>query len=430
MLDNNDFTRLNLTTKMIKTIQKFQKLVENDLVVEELDEQVEEEMTIEHKIEPPTENKLPISLEKEIDVALIFSQTQNGREIHEMLAAGNRPSDKIITSITHIACDYLKSTYGVRPSTYYKETLARSLIKTYPVLASTASDIPHALWFHKNGRGDGRHAGKIHYRMESLAKQSDSRVFLRQRDAEQVPQTSGTTVVDKEEPNIDELVDELRCIVPTHQEKGKIEELWKKTIIQRNKARDEGFFLQYLKDFPVALAFDGQLISLDFQLLKPNAQCFDDAWNSILPKILDQYRDVHMYMKNDVIKALTVIRDKNPSRGAKRPREETQARKLNPLRGVIEWIDPEFEMPSTEIPMIFIAEKLFEIGDCCVAWKDITIPVGNDVLAAFKLLCQAFVVFNVKCSPSDKIFYSFFHAFCFKVEPLSTTSNKFVDKLN
>lgn len=64
MLDNNDFTRLNLTTKMIKTIQKFQKLVENDLVVEELDEQVEEEMTIEHKIEPPTENKLPISLEK------------------------------------------------------------------------------------------------------------------------------------------------------------------------------------------------------------------------------------------------------------------------------------------------------------------------------------------------------------------------------
>lgn len=46
-----------------------------------------------------------------------------------------------------------------------------------------------------------------------------------------------------------------------------------------------------------------------------------------------------MYMKNDVIKALTVIRDKNPSRGAKRPREETQARKLNPLHGVIEWID-------------------------------------------------------------------------------------------
>lgn len=51
---------------MIKTIQKFQKLVENDLVVEELDEQVEEEMTIEHKIEPPTENKLLffLSLEK------------------------------------------------------------------------------------------------------------------------------------------------------------------------------------------------------------------------------------------------------------------------------------------------------------------------------------------------------------------------------
>lgn len=35
LLDNNDFVRLHLTTKMVKTIQKYQKLLENDLEPEE-----------------------------------------------------------------------------------------------------------------------------------------------------------------------------------------------------------------------------------------------------------------------------------------------------------------------------------------------------------------------------------------------------------
>ncbi|XP_062534812.1 uncharacterized protein LOC134203994 isoform X2 [Armigeres subalbatus] len=367
----------------------------------------------------------------EINVGLLFSMTQNGREnlMHEILAAGNKPNDKMITNITHIICDYLKSTYGVRPSTFYKEMLARSLVNTYPVLASTVSDIPHALWFHKNGRGEGRHAGKIHYRMENLAKQSDSRVFFRQRETDQVPQTSTMKDIMQVAPNFDELVNELRFIVPTEQEKGRIRQLWQQTLIQRNNARDEGTFLQYLQEFPVALAFGGELLSLDFEVLKPNACLFEDGWNSILPKILAEFEDVHMFIKNDVIKALAVIHDKNPSRGAKRPREESNARNSNPLHGILKWIDPDLEMPMTDVPLIFITEKFPEIGECYVAWKDISIPVGKNVLAAFILLCQSFTVFNVKCCPSDKIFYSFFNAYCFKVEPLSTTSNKFLNKL-
>nr|XP_029736179.1 uncharacterized protein LOC115270954 [Aedes albopictus] len=184
-----------------------------------------------------------------------------------------------------------------------------------------------------------------------------------------------------------------------------------------------------MKDFPVVSSFGGELISLEFELLKSNACCFEDAWNIIEPKILDQFRNVHRYIKNDVLKVLAVIREKNPSRGAKRSREESEARKLNPLHGIIDWIDPELEIPTTEVPLIYIVEKFFEIGDCYLVWNDITINVGKDILAAFILLCKAFTVFNVKCCASDKLFYSFFYAFCFKLEPLSTTSNKFLDKL-
>lgn len=39
------------------------------------------------------------------------------------------------------------------------------------------------MWFHINGRGEGRHAGKIHYRMEYFAKKSNKRVFHRRQQA-------------------------------------------------------------------------------------------------------------------------------------------------------------------------------------------------------------------------------------------------------
>lgn len=37
-----------------------------------------------------------------------------------------------------------------------------------------------ALWFCKDARGGSDHAGKIHYRMEYLAKRSGTRVIIRQ----------------------------------------------------------------------------------------------------------------------------------------------------------------------------------------------------------------------------------------------------------
>ncbi|XP_065090547.1 uncharacterized protein LOC135711600 [Ochlerotatus camptorhynchus] len=436
LLDNDDFTRLKLSTKMVKTIQKLQKLLENDLVVEELEDHIEDIIET-HADDVGTNSNAEnddrsFNLEQEINVDQIFTKTQTGREIQEFLVEGYKPTEKVSKQITHILCDYLVSAYGERPSTFYKEMLARSLVKTYPVLASTASDIPHALWFYKNGRGSGRHSGKIHYRMEFLAKKSDKRVFHRLSDDCQTLRASEVSEYDQDEATIDDLVLELQFAVPTEQSKSRIMDLWKQTLRFRNNIREEVTFLQFMKDFPVATAFGGALISFDFESMRPNAARFEDVWNVIQPKILDQYRDVYRYIKNDMIKALAVVREKNPTRGAKRPRpdKEKEARKFNPLHGIIDWIDPEMELPNTEDPLIIVSATLFEDGDCNIIWKDISIPVGNNLLGAFTLLLQVFTVFNVKCCPSDKIFYSFFYAYCFKIEALSTTGNKFVSQLN
>ncbi|XP_062554662.1 uncharacterized protein LOC134219811 [Armigeres subalbatus] len=134
--------------------------------------------------------------------------------------------------------------------------LARSLVTTYPILASTVSEVPHALWFHKNARGDGRHAGKIHYRMELLAKKSDNRVIHRQINDNQAPSVSKTVEDGRVEPNIEDLVQELQFAVPSEQTKSRIKELWKQTLKYRNERRVEETFHEFMDDFPVASAFD------------------------------------------------------------------------------------------------------------------------------------------------------------------------------
>lgn len=41
--------------------------------------------------------------------------------------------------------------------------------------------VSQALWFHAHARGLNRHAGRIHYRMEYLARKSGERVIKRRR---------------------------------------------------------------------------------------------------------------------------------------------------------------------------------------------------------------------------------------------------------
>ncbi|XP_062550353.1 uncharacterized protein LOC134215118 [Armigeres subalbatus] len=116
-----------------------------------------------------------------IDVNVIFKRTPNGREVIELLKEGLKPNDSCMSAIKRILCDYLKSAFGLRPSAYHKNLLAKSLAHTYPALSSTTLDVPQALWFHPNGRGEHRHSGRLHYHMEYLARTSGNRIINRRK---------------------------------------------------------------------------------------------------------------------------------------------------------------------------------------------------------------------------------------------------------
>lgn len=72
---------------------------------------------------------------------------------------------------------------------------------------ASLNDIPlQALWFHAHARGTNRHAGRIHYRMEYLARQSGERVIKRRRIESSAPSENVPLVVEPCSADIQTLV--------------------------------------------------------------------------------------------------------------------------------------------------------------------------------------------------------------------------------
>ncbi|XP_062558076.1 uncharacterized protein LOC134222948 [Armigeres subalbatus] len=147
-LDEQDFTRLRLKTKLIKTIQKIQKDYMNNPIIEELEEgdplSISDNGNGEGNGGPSENPYRGILLEQAIDINIIFSKTPSGNEIMEVLNEEINPNDKLLNQINRILCEFLKLNYGLHPSTFHKNLLAVSLVNTYPVLGSTNRDVPQA----------------------------------------------------------------------------------------------------------------------------------------------------------------------------------------------------------------------------------------------------------------------------------------------
>ncbi|XP_055548227.1 uncharacterized protein LOC129731889 [Wyeomyia smithii] len=239
----------------------------------------------------------------------------------ETLKQGTRPTDALLKKITCVLCDCLHDLYGCRPSNYYKNQIALSLVKSYPILAAVGSDVPQALWFHAHARGINRHAGRIYYRMEYLARKSADRISKRRRIEELSPpnQSENVSINNDNVPNEDFIAktDELKYIKPNNHSKTRILELWKKTLTHRLSILNKGT-KQYVNDFPVVFAFNGLLISLDLYQLYPSAMNFVEKWDQLEPKILLKYLEEFRDLKNDFLRALAIVRIKNPSRGSKK----------------------------------------------------------------------------------------------------------------
>ncbi|XP_065072696.1 uncharacterized protein LOC135697046 [Ochlerotatus camptorhynchus] len=178
-LNEQDFKRLSMTTKMIKLIIKIQEQHRANF---EPEEWIEEEIVLNASRNgyfiPKTEHVnstnpyIEIDLEQIVNIDTVFGKTNEGLAIMEVLKENSRPNEMIIKKITMLLCDCLRSLFGCRPSNFYKNQISTSLVRTYSNLATKTGDVPQALWFHPHARGTNRHAGRIHYHMEYLARKS------------------------------------------------------------------------------------------------------------------------------------------------------------------------------------------------------------------------------------------------------------------
>lgn len=152
---------------------------------------------------------------------------------------------------------------------------------------------------------------------------------------------------------------------------------------------------------------------------------------------------------------LIIIRQKSPSRGAKRTRDADPA-KDNTLKGIVEWIkvcavvsvmatgkincymfllclwlQPEDPYPDTnEVPMLYVKGNFLESGSsAAVTWKRNNILMESDLKHCFRVLCESMVVFNSACHPTDKQFYTFISNVLLGIGQLTTTGERLMQSI-
>lgn len=375
-----------------------------------------------------------ILLEKEIDINTVFMRTQEGKAVMEILVECERrklkPNDECLSRVKTILCDYLKYTYGLRPSPFYKNLLAISLVNEYTTVRSTTSEVRQALWFHPNARGRNKHSGRIHYHMEYLARKSEERVKRRNVGGVSDVQHQIEVCVTPE-GELADLKGELKYLCPGPATESRAEELWAATYHDRSCIRQAGSLLSYLIDHPIAAAFDAKFISMEYKHMFPYAANFQERFGELQDKILTRYHDLFQNNQNGFLRTLAIIRLKNPSRGAKRLRDSASARE-NPLQGVIEWTQNDFStLPASEVPVLYLKGNIMEnVAEGCVMWKDWSAIIKQDAMYCFRVLCECFAVFNTSCKAEDKQFFLFISATFRGVGNLTTTGEKFMRNLD
>nr|XP_029708069.1 uncharacterized protein LOC115254596 [Aedes albopictus] len=122
---------------------------------------------------------------------------------------------------------------------------------------------------------------------------------------------------------------------------------------------------------------------------------------------------------------LMIIRQKCPSRGAKRTRDADPA-KENILKGIVEWINPEDPYPdSNEMSTLYVKGDFLEAGlSAAIIWKGNNVLLDSELKHCFRVLWESQVIFNAACAPTDKQFYVFVLNVFFGIGQLTTTGER------
>ncbi|XP_055526748.1 uncharacterized protein LOC129719454 [Wyeomyia smithii] len=222
--------------------------------------------------------------------------------------------------------------------------------------------------------------------MDFLCKKTERRLFVRNNETnslEPVSKLEPIQIMD-EIPAVEDMLTELQYFIPSNHSKERLMVIWKATIAYRNEQRANDNFLQFLRDFPAASSFNGELLLEEFTILNPKANDVISTWTVLQPKLLSFFDEMYLHITSQFVRSLAILKNKNPTRGSRQVRGD--ARKIHPLHGIIDWIDPEGEIPACEFPQIFVAAEQFQCGDCYLVWDDFAINTGRDLEHSFILL--------------------------------------------
>ncbi|XP_065078346.1 uncharacterized protein LOC135701464 [Ochlerotatus camptorhynchus] len=138
----------------------------------------------------------------------------------------------------------------------------------------------------------------------------------------------------------------------------------------------------------------------------------------------------------EFIRTLVIVKDKNPTRGAKRAIQGPQ-KITNHLDHIIEWINPEDDVEQfasgytkTKLPILIVKAPQYEEGATYIRLNKRVFSAGCDIRRAFLLLVQTYFIFKFKFEPSLANFYNFFVGAVLTVDNMTTTVNNFIFQLN
>ncbi|XP_021693745.1 uncharacterized protein LOC5579883 [Aedes aegypti] len=132
--------------------------------------------------------------------------------------------------------------------------------------------------------------------MEYLAKQAGTRVFNRKSQKIQNQHLTKPESADLCEADLFAMVEELKFIVPVAENRNRINELWESTFAYRCQYRANNDVLSFLEEFPVSIAFLGELIEYDYQRLTGRNIVFVNEWSNWQQKVLH----AHKYMFKEI----------------------------------------------------------------------------------------------------------------------------------
>ncbi|XP_062541095.1 uncharacterized protein LOC134209127 [Armigeres subalbatus] len=195
-----------------------------------------------------------------------------------------------------------------------------------------------------------------------------------------------------DETNLDEIVNKLKFIVPSEASLDIIKEDWIRTFATRNLIRKmdvlDNRTSEMVQKFPLFGSFDGFLIDLDFEIMFPAVNS-SVAWEHLKCQILTKYSDLHSSIPSEICRALIIIKEKNPSRGAKRSHQGT-LKISNLLEKIVEWMYPEDDIEAyvnthsaTALPILIVKGQQYSEGDTYIRVGKRYFSSGSDITKAF-----------------------------------------------